>query len=185
MGDIRSLDVFLPKLIEQGSGHIVNIASGAGIFGATEPLPYVTSKFGVVGLSEALFGQLGVFNIKVSVVVPFYIKTGIYQKTQVRYLPKLIEDVGRGKLEEISKSLLNEMQKKAMDVSRAVRKYIRGIKKEELYIYDSKGILRTMTLKGSDPVQFQNFLRNYCKEAETQTRNHFSKYGIDIEKYYK
>ena len=31
-GIIRSLDVFLPKLIEQGSGQIVNIASGAGIF---------------------------------------------------------------------------------------------------------------------------------------------------------
>ena len=51
----RSLTVFLPGLLAQGSGHIVNTASTAGLFAyAYERLPYSASKAAVVALSEAL-----------------------------------------------------------------------------------------------------------------------------------
>jgi NAD(P)-dependent dehydrogenase (short-subunit alcohol dehydrogenase family) len=52
---VRSLRLFLPRLLEQGSGHIVNTASTAGLLAyAYERLPYSATKFAVVGLSEAL-----------------------------------------------------------------------------------------------------------------------------------
>ena len=42
---VRSLHVFLPLLLEQGSGHIVNTASTAGLFAYTfERLPYSATK---------------------------------------------------------------------------------------------------------------------------------------------
>ena len=52
---VRSLHVFLPMLLEQGSGHVVNTASTAGLFAyAFERLPYTATKAAVVGMSEAL-----------------------------------------------------------------------------------------------------------------------------------
>jgi NAD(P)-dependent dehydrogenase (short-subunit alcohol dehydrogenase family) len=51
----RSLSVFLPGLLAQGSGHVVNTASTAGLFAYSyERLPYSASKAAVVALSEAL-----------------------------------------------------------------------------------------------------------------------------------
>jgi NAD(P)-dependent dehydrogenase (short-subunit alcohol dehydrogenase family) len=52
---VRSNTTFLPLLLEQGSGHIVNTASTAGLFAyAYERLPYSATKAGVIALSEAL-----------------------------------------------------------------------------------------------------------------------------------
>lgn len=180
---IYSLKVFLPKMLEKRSGHIVNMASGAGVLGATEPIPYITSKFAVVGLSEALFGQLYSYGINVSVVVPSYIRTNIYQKCKVKYSREMVNDVGEDKLREISESLLSEMHSKALSPDRAVKKYIKGIKNNQLYIYDSKAILTLLALKGTNQLQFETFLKNMNKNAEENTKKHFLKYGIDIDKY--
>jgi NAD(P)-dependent dehydrogenase (short-subunit alcohol dehydrogenase family) len=52
---VRSNEVFLPVLLEQGHGHIVNTASTAGLFAyAYERLPYTATKAAVVAISEAL-----------------------------------------------------------------------------------------------------------------------------------
>jgi len=114
--------------MQRRQGHIVNVASGAGIIGLTEPPPYISSKFAVVGLSEALFRQLNIFNINVSVVIPSYIKTDIYLKSEIKYPQKLIEDVGEEKLKEISDDLLQQIQSQAMSTEKAVQRYIEGIK---------------------------------------------------------
>jgi short-subunit dehydrogenase len=71
-------------MLAKGSGHIVNISSGAGIFGSPEPLPYVTTKFGVVGLSEALFGSLNGMGINVSVICPWVIATNIWNISELK-----------------------------------------------------------------------------------------------------
>jgi 3-oxoacyl-[acyl-carrier protein] reductase len=183
MGIVNSLKVFLPVMIERKSGHIVNVASGAGIFGSTEPLPYVASKFAVVGLSEALFGQLHQQGINVSVIIPSYIRTNIFHKSRIRYPQALIDDVGEKKLREVYASILNDMQSKAMLPERAVKKYIRGIKSDQLYIYDVKAVMAIFTMKGTNPKQFEEFLKNYNLQNAKSAQKHFEKFGIDIEKY--
>ncbi len=180
---IYSLNVFLPKMINRGNGHIVNVASAAGVIGATEPLPYVASKFAVVGLSEALFGQLNSYGINVSVILPLYVRTNIFESCKIKYSQKLIDDVSEEKLREISKSLLKEMHSKAILPHRAVNKYIKGIKNNQLYIYDSRAVLGMLTLKGTNQPQFEEFLKNLNKNNEENTRKHFLKYGVDIDKY--
>jgi short-subunit dehydrogenase len=180
MGVVHSLKVFLPKMIERKSGHIVNVASGAGIFGSTEPLPYVASKFAVVGLSEALFGQLHQLGITVSVIIPSYIRTNIFHKSRIRY-PKAL--IGEDKLREIYNSILNDMQSKAMLPERAVKKYISGIKNDQLYIYDIKAVLAIFAMKGTNPKQFEEFLKNYNLQNAKSAQEHFEKFGIDVDKY--
>ncbi len=60
MGIVRSNLVFLPGLIAQGSGHVVNTASTAGLLPyGFDRLPYTATKHAVVGLSEALALYLG------------------------------------------------------------------------------------------------------------------------------
>ena len=183
MGIVHSLKVFLPMMIERKSGHIVNVASGAGIFGSTEPLPYVASKFAVVGLSEALFGQLHQQGIKVSVIIPSYIRTNIFHKSKIRYPQALIDDIGEIKLREVYNSILNDMQSKAMLPERAVKKYINGIKNDQLYIYDVKAVMAIFAMKGTNPQQFEEFLKNYNLQNAKTAQKHFEKFGIDIDKY--
>ncbi len=180
---IHSLNAFLPKMLEQRQGHIVNVASAAGLVGLSEPLPYVTSKFAVVGLSEALFSQLSTYGINVSVVTPLYVRTTIFDKAKVKLSEEMVKDVGREKCEEISRDLLRNMKSKATRPERAVRKYIKGIKEERLYIYDSPAALALLTLKGRDPQQFEKFLKLSMAQAVKQQREHFKKFGVDIEKY--
>jgi short-subunit dehydrogenase len=183
MGIVHSLKIFLPMMIERKEGHIVNVASGAGIFGSTEPLPYVASKFAVVGLSEALFGQLHQQGIRVSVIIPSYIRTNIFHKSRIRFPQALVDDIGEAKLREIYNSILNDMQSKAMLPERAVKKYIRGIKNDQLYIYDIKAVMAVFAMKGTNPKQFEEFLKNYNLQNAKSAQKHFEKFGIDIEKY--
>ncbi|MFW9936591.1 MAG: SDR family NAD(P)-dependent oxidoreductase [Candidatus Thorarchaeota archaeon] len=179
---IFSLNVFLARMMERKSGHIVNVASGAGLFGSSEPLPYITSKFAVIGLSEALFGQLNSFGINVSVIVPTYIRTNIFSTAQIKYSQKLEEAIGKEKLEQIYKDLLNEMTSKAIPPDRAVKKYIKGIKNNQLYIYDSKGILTLLGLKGNQQ-HYEKFLIDYNQNAINVSKEHFLKYGINLDDF--
>ncbi|MFX1557486.1 MAG: SDR family NAD(P)-dependent oxidoreductase [Promethearchaeota archaeon] len=179
---IFSLNLFLARMMERKSGHIVNVASAAGIFGSSEPLPYITSKFAVIGLSEALFGQLYRFGINVSVIVPTYIKTNIFSTAQIKYSQKLEEAIGKEKLEQIYKELLNEMASKAIPPDRAVKKYIKGIKNNQLYIYDSKGILTILGSKGNQQ-HYEKLLIDYNQNAINVTKKHFLKYGINLDDF--
>ncbi|NVM36154.1 MAG: SDR family NAD(P)-dependent oxidoreductase [Candidatus Lokiarchaeota archaeon] len=179
---IHSIKVFLPRMLERKSGHIVNVASAAGIFGSTEPLPYITSKFAVVGISEALFGRLRSYGINVSVIVPSYVRTDIFSNLNLKYPKKLLDAFGKEKLEEIYKSILNEMSGKAMHPDRAVKKYISGIKKNQLYIFDTRVSLTLLALKGK-PQEFEEFLINYHKNSNNVSREQFLKFGINVDDY--
>jgi len=76
---IHGVRVFLPVLLAQGEGHIVNTASVAGLFSAPFMGPYNVAKYGVVALSETLFGELAAESspVGVSVLCPSWVKTNI------------------------------------------------------------------------------------------------------------
>ncbi len=77
-GPIHGVLAFVPRMIAQGGGgHVVNTASMAGLVGVPWLVPYVVSKFGVVGLSESLRVELAPHGIGVTVVCPGFVATGI------------------------------------------------------------------------------------------------------------
>jgi NAD(P)-dependent dehydrogenase (short-subunit alcohol dehydrogenase family) len=69
-GLIAMTRAVLPAMRERGSGHIVNIASVGGLVGNPGSSYYAATKFGVVGLSDALSKEVGALGIKVTVVEP-------------------------------------------------------------------------------------------------------------------
>jgi len=81
MSVVRSLTVFLPGLLEQGSGHIVNTASTAGLFPyGYDRLPYTTTKHAIVGLSESLAVYLRPRGVGVSCFCPAGVMTNIMEQ---------------------------------------------------------------------------------------------------------
>jgi short-subunit dehydrogenase len=66
------------QMVEQGSGHIVNLASVEGLMPFPTTVSYVTSKFGVMGLSEGMWVEGKDLGVKVSVVCPGFVSTPIF-----------------------------------------------------------------------------------------------------------
>lgn len=78
LGVIHGVHAFLPRMILQGGGgHIVNTASIAGLLAFPMVTPYVTTKFAVVGLSEALDQELAPHDIRVSGLCPGAVRTRV------------------------------------------------------------------------------------------------------------
>jgi NADP-dependent 3-hydroxy acid dehydrogenase YdfG len=76
-GVIHGCHFFIPKMVEQRRGHVVNIASIFGIFPAPEASSYVASKFGVLGMSQSLRAELAPYNVGVTAICPGMIATAI------------------------------------------------------------------------------------------------------------
>ena len=66
----------LPYLKRSGQGRIVNIASSGGLIAMPHMAPYAVSKFGMVGLSDAMRNELAKDKVKVTTVCPGPIRTG-------------------------------------------------------------------------------------------------------------
>jgi NADP-dependent 3-hydroxy acid dehydrogenase YdfG len=73
----------VPVLKAGGGGHIVNIASIAGLLGNPNLSGYNATKFGVRGLSEALFKELRESGIKVTAVFPGSVETSFAHSSAV------------------------------------------------------------------------------------------------------
>jgi NAD(P)-dependent dehydrogenase (short-subunit alcohol dehydrogenase family) len=69
-------------MVKQGSGHIVNTASGAGLVPSPLLTAYSMTKHAVVGLSTGLRAEGAELGVKVSVICPGFIDTPIFDSTE-------------------------------------------------------------------------------------------------------
>jgi NAD(P)-dependent dehydrogenase (short-subunit alcohol dehydrogenase family) len=76
-GVANGLRSFVPRMIEQGEGHIVNTGSGASFVATPRLGPYCATRHAIVGLSEALRYELEGTGIGVSMLVPAGVNTNI------------------------------------------------------------------------------------------------------------
>jgi NADP-dependent 3-hydroxy acid dehydrogenase YdfG len=76
-GVILGMKLALERMIPRGRGHIVNISSQAGKYGAPGGATYSATKHAVVGLTEAIRGELHLMGapIDLSYVMPFVVNT--------------------------------------------------------------------------------------------------------------
>lgn len=88
LGVMHVAHCFLDKMIEQKSGHIVNIASAAGMVSLPRQSTYCSSKWAVLGWSDALRLELKRLNpgVRVTTVCPSYINTGMFDGVKAPFM---------------------------------------------------------------------------------------------------
>lgn len=79
LGVVRGCRAFVPILAAQGRGHVLNVASFAGLAGAPGLAAYGTAKAAVVALSEALRAELLDRGVGVSVLCPAFFQTRLLE----------------------------------------------------------------------------------------------------------
>lgn len=122
-GVVRMTKAFLPHLIQQNKGHIVNVSSVYGLAGMPTNSAYSTAKFGVKGFTDVLKAELLKTNVKVASVHPGGIKTNIARNSRISATQNV----------EIAKKTMAKFEKVALKMSpeNAALVIMNGIKKDK------------------------------------------------------
>lgn len=107
-GVVHGTHAFLPQLIAQKSGHLVNVSSIFGLVGTPNHSDYCASKFAVRGFTESLMTELQHSKIKVHLLHPGGIATNIAQSKQGRafsnhYLTTSADDIAEHLIKHLTR----------------------------------------------------------------------------------
>ena len=75
LGTFRVSQVFVRKMVNNGGGKIINVASASALFGPSHIAAYCASKAGIIALSKSMAKEFANKNIQVNVILPSYIDT--------------------------------------------------------------------------------------------------------------
>ncbi len=109
-GVIYGMKLAIPGMRDRGRGHIVNLASQAGKAGIPGGATYSATKHAVVGLSEAVRGELRGTGIEVSIVMPAVVNTELGSGLQDTRGVKKLEP------EEVADAIVEALQFPRVDV---------------------------------------------------------------------
>lgn len=135
-GVIHGVRAFVPRLVEQGEGHVINTASIAGLTSAPMMGPYNVSKHGVVTLSETLASELALHGspVKVSVLCPGWVNTRINEADRNRP-PELQPPADADTtMAEMGRQMLEGLLKSGLQPSEVASKVLDAIHEERFYI---------------------------------------------------
>jgi short-subunit dehydrogenase len=90
-GVLTGCQLVLPDMVRRRSGHIVNIASMAGIVAVPGQVVYAGTKFAVVGLSSAMADEFAPHGVKVTAVLPTFTNTELIAGTSPSASQKPVE----------------------------------------------------------------------------------------------
>lgn len=76
-GVIHGCRHFVPRMKERGRGHVLNVASLAGVVALPQMGPYSATKAAVIAYSEALRAELSAHGVGVTVLCPSFTQTGL------------------------------------------------------------------------------------------------------------
>lgn len=75
----------VPQMIENNSGIIINVSSGAGKVGLEDISAYCASKFGMIGLTESLAREVASYNLRVMTICPGEVATKMQEDVDPQY----------------------------------------------------------------------------------------------------
>lgn len=90
-GVIYGMKLALPEMVARNSGHVVNVASMAGKGGFPLAATYCGTKHAVVGMSEAVRGELRETDVEISCVMPSFVNTELTSGLRGSRAIKIIE----------------------------------------------------------------------------------------------
>lgn len=144
-GPIHGCHHFVPLFRRQGAGHILNVASAAGLLSAPEMAAYNVTKAGVVALSETLRAELSGANIGVTVLCPTFFRTNIVASG------RLYVDGGRALVEAL-------MDRATITAEGVARAGLDGCAADRLYVLPQQDGAWLWRLKRAAPAMFHGQL---------------------------
>ena len=151
-GVIHGCHVFVPRLRAQGRGHVLNVASAAGIASTPKMGAYNVAKAGVIALSETLAVELAGTSIGVTVLCPTFFQTNIARSG------RFVEDRSR---EQAHRLIANG--KSAESVARAA---LASVERGELYALPMADARWLWRLKRLAPRSFRSLVALAAKWSE-------------------
>lgn len=144
-GVVYGVHAFLPHMLERGSGHFVNVASLAGLIGSAGLASYSTTKFAVVGLTEALRAETHYRGVSATVVCPGFIRTNIARSARI---------AGAG---EADHALMDRLKRRPEDLA---KKIVRCVKRDALYCLHTPEAYTLTTIKRASPTLYGKMLHS-------------------------
>jgi short-subunit dehydrogenase len=110
-GALRCIRAFVPAMMARGSGHLVNVASVAGLMPITPCAAYAAAKHGLVGISETLRFELQDHGIQVHLVCPGRVKTAFFDHESFRLRPHRPETDRTIPVEEVCHAIIDAVER--------------------------------------------------------------------------
>lgn len=144
-GAINGCQVYVPKMKASGGGHIVNVASSAGIACLPEMAPYNVAKAAVISLSETLRAELRPANIGVTVACPTFFNTN------------LLDDMTCTDefQSEFAHAAFENARSSSDEVAAAI---VRGVRKNKLYVFPQSAAKFVSVTKRLSPSMHHRFI---------------------------
>jgi NAD(P)-dependent dehydrogenase (short-subunit alcohol dehydrogenase family) len=157
-GVIHGVRAFVPRLVEQGEGHVVNTASMAGLTSAPMMGPYNVSKHGVVTLSETLAAELALHGspVKVSVLCPGWVNTRINKADRNRPAELQPPDGADTTMMDMGRQLLDGLLKSGLQPSEVASRVLDAIREERFYILTHPEMTPMVQQRMEDILQGRN-----------------------------
>lgn len=163
-GVIHGVRIFTPLMLEAArkdpswTGHIVNVASMAGLLNAPNMGAYNVSKHAVVSLSETLYQDLALVTeqVSASVLCPYFVPTGIHQSHRNRP-----EELRSDAQPTASQMIAQVMSSKAVTSGRLTATDVanlvfKGVEDRQFYLYTHPQALAMVQTRLEDVVQVRN-----------------------------
>jgi NAD(P)-dependent dehydrogenase (short-subunit alcohol dehydrogenase family) len=141
-GVIHGIRSFVPLLLQQPEGHVVNTASVAGLVAAPFMGPYNASKHAVVGVSETLHHEMAFMgaNVGVSVLCPGWVNTRIADSERNRPAHLAVDPLAGADLEaqeaqsSVMRDTLQTMIEQGMPTDVVAGKVLDAIRNEQFWV---------------------------------------------------
>ena len=117
LGALHGTVAAYARMVEQGFGHIVNTASVLGLVSIPTNCLYVTTKHAIVGLSTSLRAEGAALGVKVSVICPGFVQTGLYDAATIRKAD--------------NEEFYAQVSFKRMDVTKAAQEILKGVERNK------------------------------------------------------
>ncbi|KAJ8012310.1 hypothetical protein DPEC_G00067330 [Dallia pectoralis] len=134
MAHFWTYKAFLPAMTANNHGHLVSIASSAGLIGVNGLADYCASKFAAIGFAESVAMELlasGKDGVKTTIVCPYFINTGMFDGCSSKW-PRLIP---------------------ILDPDYVAKKIIEAILTDQVYLLLPKSLYYVMGLKNIIPIK--------------------------------
>ncbi|XP_066508609.1 epidermal retinol dehydrogenase 2-like [Hoplias malabaricus] len=142
MAHFWTYKAFLPAMTAKNHGHLVCVASTAGLLGVNGLADYCASKFAVVGFAESVALELvamGHDGVKTTIVCPYFINTGMFDGCITKW-PRLLP---------------------LLEPDYVAKKIVNAIQTNQTFLYVPRSVYLLMILKSLVPYKEAVLLRSY------------------------